>query len=76
MRALILYLATVHSNGRSVLGELIRKAQDDYFSKGAVAKQAYEIKLGEYKKRLLQINEQLPVVQAKLDKMLKMKRVV
>lgn len=61
---------------KDVLTELIKKAQSDYYSKGIIPKKTYEIKMSKYKERMQQIKEQLPVLQARLDKLSKMKRVV
>ncbi len=59
---------------KDVLTELMKKSQSDYYSKGAIPKQTYEIKISKYKERMLQIKQQLPVIQARLEKLAKIKR--
>lgn len=61
---------------KEVLTELMKKAQNDRYSKGIIPRQTYEIKMSKYKEKMLQLKQQLPVVQARLDKLAKMKRVV
>ena len=61
---------------KDVLTELMKKAQSDYYSKGIIPKQTYEIKLSKYKERMQQIKQELPVVESRLDKLAKMKRIV
>jgi len=59
-----------------VLMDLIKKAQSDYYSKGIIPKQNYEIKLSKYKERILEIKHQLPVIQARLKKLASIKRII
>lgn len=61
---------------KDVLTELMKKAQKDRYSKGLIPKQTYEIKMAKYKERMQEIKQQMPVVQTRLDKLAKMKRIV
>ena len=54
----------------------MKKAQTDYFAKGDITKQTYEIKISKYKERLVELKQKLPVDEALLDKRLKSKRVL
>jgi hypothetical protein len=59
-----------------VLEDLMKKAQTDYFAKGDITKQTYQIKLEKYKERLAELRQKLPVDVALLEKRLKSKRVL
>ncbi len=59
-----------------VLEDLMKKAQKDYFAEGDTTKQTFEIKMSNYKKRLVEINGNLPLIEALLEKRLKLKRVI
>jgi DNA-directed RNA polymerase subunit N (RpoN/RPB10) len=56
-----------------VLDDLMKKAQKDYFSKGTITKSTYEIKIVQYKKRIAEIKRENPVLEAKLQKISKIK---
>jgi len=58
---------------KMVLDDLMKKAQMDYFSKGAITKQ---IKMTQFKERLVELKQKLPVAETLLDKRLKSKRVL
>ena len=59
-----------------VLEDLMKKAQTDYFAKGFLTKQTFEIKMSNYKEKLVEINQKLPVAEALLEKRLKSKRII
>lgn len=61
---------------KDVLEELMKKAQSDYFAKGDITKQTYEIKMLKYKETLVEIKQKLPVAEVLLEKRLKSKRVL
>lgn len=61
---------------KTVLEDLMKKAQSDYFIKGDIAKETFEIKIAKYKERLVEIKQKLPVSEALLEKRLKAKRVL
>ncbi len=61
---------------KEVLDDLMRKSQSDYYSKVVIPKKTYDIKINAYKERMLQIKQQMPVVEARLEKLSKMKRIV
>jgi len=61
---------------KEILEDLMKKAQIDYFSKGDITKQTFTIKMTQFKERLVEINQKLPVDEALLDKRLKSKRVL
>ena len=54
----------------------MKKAQMDYFSKGDITKQTFQIKITKFKERLVEIKQKLPVAETLLDKRLKSKRVL
>lgn len=51
---------------RGVLTELMKKAQIERFEKGSLPKRAYEVRMGKYRERMLEINRTIPVLRAKL----------
>lgn len=53
---------------KEVLMELMKKAQVERFREGAMSRETYDIKMGKYKERMLEINRVIPVLQAKLRK--------
>jgi hypothetical protein len=59
-----------------VLEELMKRAQTDYFAKGDIPKQTFEIKMAKFKEKLVEIKQKLPVAETLLDKRLKSKRVL
>ena len=59
-----------------VLMDLLKKAQTDYFAKGIITKQTFEIKTAKYKQASVSIKQKLPVLESLLDKRLKSKRVL
>jgi hypothetical protein len=61
---------------RDILGELMTKAQSDYFAKGDITKQTFKIKMAKFKEKLVEIKQKLPVAETLLDKRLKAKRVL
>jgi len=61
---------------KDVLEELMKKAQSDYYAKGDITKQTYQIKISKFKERLMEIKQNLPVAETLLDKRLKSKRVL
>jgi len=61
---------------KDILDELMKKAQSDYFAKGDITKQTFEIKMGKFKERLVEIKRMLPAAEELLDKRLKLKRVL
>jgi len=61
---------------KQVLTELMKKAQTERYKKATMPKKTYDTKMARYKERIQQIKQQLPVVQARLDKLAKMKRIV
>tara|TARA_Y100000310_G_scaffold203351_1_gene203579 strand:- start:9340 stop:10380 length:1041 start_codon:yes stop_codon:yes gene_type:complete len=61
---------------KDILDELMKKAQSDYFTKGDITKQTFEIKMSKFKERLVEIKQKLPVTETLLDKRLKSKRVL
>ena len=54
---------------QDVLTELIKKAQTDYYQKQAISKQTFDVKTAYYKKGVLQIKRELPVVEERLRKL-------
>jgi len=61
---------------QGVLTELIKKAQEEYYSEMSISKQTFEIKVSQYKERMSQIKRELPVVKARLEKLSKGRRLV
>ena len=61
---------------KDVLGDLMKKAQMDYFAKGDITKQTFQIKMSKYKEKLAEINQKLPVAETLLEKRLKSKRIL
>lgn len=59
-----------------VLIGLMKKAQEDYFAGGKIPKKTFEIKMERFKERQREIKMQLPVLRAKLKKLIKLKRLV
>lgn len=53
---------------QNVLKDLTKKIQKNYFGEGSIPKSVYEIRKLKYEERNLQIKEQLPVVEANLEK--------
>jgi len=61
---------------KKVLEDLMVKAQSDYYSKGILPKHTYDVKVDKYKEGLMQIKHKLPVIQARLHKLSKLKRLI
>lgn len=61
---------------KDVLEELMKKAQSDYFAKGDITKQTFEIKMAKFKEKFVEIKQKLPVAETLLDKRLKSKRML
>ena len=61
---------------KEILEELMKKNQMDYFSKGMISKDTYGIKADKYKERLEEIKRTIPVLEDKLDKFSRMKRII
>ena len=59
-----------------ILTDLLKKTQSERYSKRIITKQTYEIKKAKYREKIAEIKEQLPVVQARLDKLANMKRII
>lgn len=57
-----------------VLEDLTKKAQSDYFARGSITKQTFDIKKSNYKERLVEIKRKLPVMETRLGKTDKTKR--
>jgi hypothetical protein len=61
---------------KDILEELMKKAQSDYFAKGDITKQTFEIKMAKFKEKLTEIKQKLPVAEVLLEKRLKSKRIL
>lgn len=61
---------------KEVLTDLMKKAQLERYSNKIITKQTYEIKMIKFKEKITEIKEQLPVLQARLDKIAKMRRII
>lgn len=60
----------------SVLRDLMKKVQSDYFAKADITKQTFEMKMSKYKEKMVEIKRKLPVAEGLLEKRLKSKRVL
>jgi len=60
---------------KGVLDDLIIKSQSDYFAKGDITKQTFDIKMSNFKERLSMIKQNLPVTESQLENRLKLKKV-
>lgn len=56
---------------RNVLESLMKRAQEDYFSKQSITKSTYELKISHYKERMAEIKQKTPVLEAKLQRISK-----
>jgi len=61
---------------KDVVMELMKKAQRDYFAKGDITKQTFEIKMAHYKDKMAEIKQKLPVAETLLEKRLHSKRML
>ncbi|MBI4167435.1 MAG: hypothetical protein HY515_00615 [Candidatus Aenigmarchaeota archaeon] len=53
---------------KSVLKNLMKKAQYEHFQKGILTKESYEIKMNKYKERVREIKELMPVLKYRIRK--------
>jgi uncharacterized membrane protein len=51
---------------KDVLNDLIKIAQKERFQKGTITKKEYDIKVIRFKQRLVEVNKETPIVEAKL----------
>jgi hypothetical protein len=61
---------------REVLNELIKRAQNDYYTKQNISKQTFDIKMLNYKERAIEIKRELPVMEDRLKKLYKGRRLI
>jgi len=61
---------------KDVLLDLMKESQKDYFVKGDITKETFEIDIANYEKRFVELKQKLPVAEALLEKRLKSKRVI
>ncbi len=54
---------------KEVLGDLMKKAQEDYFKKNAISKSTYDIRMKAYHDKSLEIDESIPVLRARLERL-------
>lgn len=53
---------------KEVLAKLMKKAQSDHFQKRTLTRESYDIKMGKYKERMIEIKELLPVLKSRVKK--------
>ncbi len=51
----------------ATINELIKKAQENYFNKKTISKEAYETITDNYRERIITIREKLPVLESRID---------
>jgi len=53
---------------KEVLTKLMKKAQEDRFKKNVISRLVYNIRVENYKNREQEIKQELPVLEARLEK--------
>jgi hypothetical protein len=53
----------------SVLLQLMKKAQADYYTKAVISRKTFDVKMADYKDRMMQIKRELPVLKEKMRKL-------
>ncbi|MFQ6136703.1 MAG: hypothetical protein ACE5PM_05945 [Candidatus Hydrothermarchaeales archaeon] len=53
---------------KKVLVEQMKKAQIDYFNKGLMSRESYDIKMRKYREMMVKIEEGIPVLRTRLEK--------
>ena len=59
---------------KEILNDLIRKAQEEYFKKGAISEGNYRIRVTKFAELIRDINRQIPIMTMKLEKETELKK--